>query len=62
MQFSCRIKANHFFFTQEQPLKSAEPNMIKRFTNFINAVKDLEDCEKEEQEHEKKSPEGMSTN
>lgn len=38
----------------------AKPNVFKRLTNFINAVKELEEEPKPPEEPEKKSPEGTS--
>ena len=46
------------YFPQEQSVKPAEHNIFKRFNNFINAVKDLEENQKEEEEPGKKTPEG----
>ncbi len=54
----------YFMFTtflfkfKEIVAEPPKPNVFKRFSNFINAVKELEESQKEE-EPEKKTPEGI---
>lgn len=38
-----------------EPIK---PNIFVKFNNLVNAVKELEENQKEEEEPEKKTPEG----
>lgn len=40
-------------------MESAKPNIFKRFSNFINTVKEFEEIQRKEEDTEKKTPEGM---
>lgn len=58
---SCEIFITSIFcicVSKEAVIDPPKPNVFNRFSNFINAVKELEENQKEEEEPEKKTPEG----
>lgn len=44
----------------EEVTEEVKPNVVKRFFNFVNAVKEFEEEQKQEAEPEKKTAEGMT--